>query len=87
MWVPNEIIFKKYDESMKKKINPFFRFYTSRVHGFCKIGHGSCYYHWNEIFAGVEGDCGLWVPNELIFKKYAESLKTIVVAVLELPAK
>ena len=54
---------------------------------FARIGHGSCYYHWNEIFAGVEGDCGLWVPNELIFKKYAESLKTIVVAVLELPAK
>ena len=20
---------------------------------FAKIGHGSCYYHWNEIFAGV----------------------------------
>ena len=34
-----------------------------------------------------EGDCGLWVLNELIFKKYAESLKKIVGAVLELPAK
>ena len=20
---------------------------------FAKIGHGSCYHHWNEIFAGV----------------------------------
>ena len=20
---------------------------------FARIGHGSCYYHWNEIFAGV----------------------------------
>jgi len=20
---------------------------------FAKIGHGPCYYHWNEIFAGV----------------------------------
>ena len=25
-----------------------------------------------------EGDCGLCVPNDLIFKKYAESLKKIV---------
>ena len=22
-----------------------------------------------------EGDCGLWVPNEIIFEKYAESIK------------
>ena len=22
-----------------------------------------------------EGNCGLWVPNEIILKKYAESLK------------
>ena len=22
---------------------------------FAKIGHGSCYHHWNEIFAGVKG--------------------------------
>ena len=21
---------------------------------FARIGHGSCYYHWNEIFAGVQ---------------------------------
>ena len=34
-----------------------------------------------------EGDCGLWVPNEIISKKYAESLKKIVGAVWELPAK
>ena len=25
-----------------------------------------------------EGDCGLWVLNEIIFKRYAESLKTWV---------
>ena len=31
--------------------------------------------------------CGLWVPNEIIFKKYAESLKKVVGAVWELPAK
>ena len=34
-----------------------------------------------------EGDCGLWVLNEIIFKRYAESLKKIVGAVWELPAK
>ena len=34
-----------------------------------------------------EGDCGLWVLNEIIFKKYAESLKKIMGAVWELPAK
>ena len=28
-----------------------------------------------------EGDCGLWVLNQIIFKKYAESLKKIVGAV------
>ena len=34
-----------------------------------------------------EGDCGLCVPNEIILKKDAESLKKIVGAVWELPAK
>ena len=34
-----------------------------------------------------EGDCGLWVLNEMLLKKYAESLKKIVGAVWELPAK
>ena len=34
-----------------------------------------------------EGDCGLRVPNEIIFKKYAEGLKKIMGAVWELPAK
>ena len=34
-----------------------------------------------------EGDCGLWVLNEIIKKIYTESLKKIVGAVWELPAK
>ena len=34
-----------------------------------------------------EGDCGMWDLNEIIFKKYAESLKKIVGADWELPAK
>ena len=33
------------------------------------------------------GDCGLWVLNEIIQKKYPESLKKIVGALWELPAK
>ena len=34
-----------------------------------------------------EGDCGLWVLNEIIKKIYTKSLKKIVGAVWELPAK
>ena len=34
-----------------------------------------------------EGDCGLWVLNEIIKNKYAESLKKIVGAIWQLPAK
>ena len=34
-----------------------------------------------------EGDCGLWVLNEIILKIYAGSLKKIVGAIWELPAK
>ena len=44
-------------------------------------------YSWNIMCQKWEGDCGLWVPNEIILKKYAESLKKIVGAVWELPAK
>ena len=34
-----------------------------------------------------EGNCGLWVPNEILKKSYPENLKKIVGAVWELPAK
>ena len=34
-----------------------------------------------------KSECGLWVLNEILLKKYAESLKKIVGAVWELPAK
>ena len=34
-----------------------------------------------------EGDCGLWVLNEMIKKIYPGNLKKIVSAVLKLPAK
>ena len=44
-------------------------------------------YSWNIICQKCECDCGLWVFNEIINKKYAESLKKIMGAVWELPAK
>ena len=44
-------------------------------------------YSWNIMCQKWEGDCGLWVLNEIILKRYAESLKKIVGAVWELPAK
>ena len=34
-----------------------------------------------------EGDCGLWVLNEIVLKIYAESLKKILGAIWELPAR
>ena len=34
-----------------------------------------------------EGDCGLWILNEITLKRNAESLKKIVGAVWELPTK
>ena len=38
-------------------------------------------YSWNIMCQKWESDCGLWVLNEIILKKYAESLKKIVGAV------
>ena len=34
-----------------------------------------------------EGNCGLWVLNEILKKTYPENLKKIVGAVWELPTK
>ena len=34
-----------------------------------------------------EGNCGLWILNEIIKKRYPENLKKNVGAVWELPAK
>ena len=42
---------------------------------FARIGHGSCYYHWNEIFAGVSSmgyrKC-TFVINEICSKTFAK---------------
>ena len=44
-------------------------------------------YSRNNIGQKCEGNCGLWVLNEIIKRMYPESLKKIVGAVWELPAK
>ena len=41
----------------------------------------------NNMGQKCEGNCGLWVLNEMIKKMYPENLKKIVGAVWELPAK
>ena len=41
----------------------------------------------NNMGQKCEGNCDLWVLNEIFKKTYAENLKKIVGAVWELPAK
>ena len=41
----------------------------------------------NNMGQKCEGNCGLWVLNEIIKKAYPENLKKIMDAVWELPAK
>ena len=41
----------------------------------------------NNMSQKCEGNCGLWVLNEIIKKTYPENLKKIMGAVWELPAK
>ena len=44
-------------------------------------------YSRNNMSQKCEGNCGLWVLNEIIKKIYPENLKKIMGAVWELPAK
>ena len=44
-------------------------------------------YSRNNMGQKCEGNCGLWVLNEIIKKTYPENLKKIVGAIWELPAK
>ena len=44
-------------------------------------------YSRNNMGQKCEGNCGLWVLNEILNKTYPENLKKIVGAVWELPAK
>ena len=41
----------------------------------------------NNMGQKCEGNCGLWVLNEILKKTYPENLKKIVGAVWELPPK
>ena len=41
----------------------------------------------NNMGQKCEGNCGLWVLDEILKKIYAENLKKIVGAVWEIPAK
>ena len=41
----------------------------------------------NNMGQKCEGDCVLWVLNEILKKTYPENLKKIVGAVWEIPAK
>ena len=41
----------------------------------------------NNMGQKCEGDCGLWVLNEILKKTYPENLKKIVGSVWEIPAK
>ena len=41
----------------------------------------------NNMGQKCEGNCGLWVLNEILKETYPENLKKIVGAVWELPAK
>ena len=51
------------------------------------LGLAHTTYSWNIMCQKYDGDCGLWILNEIVLKKYAKSLKTIVGAIWELPAK
>ena len=49
--------------------------------GCCKWVTNHTPYNRNIMRQKWEGDCGLWVLNETIFKRYAESMKKILGAV------
>ena len=58
-----------------------FRLVSWYVHGHWqhKVGHTT--YSRNNIGQKCEGNCGLWVLNEIIKETYPENLKKIVGAV------
>ena len=63
---------------------------SSSVSGYfqCKLKTAAhTAYSRNNMGQKCEGNCGLWVLNEIIKEIYPENLKKIVGAVWELPAK
>ena len=63
---------------------------------FARIGHGSCYHHWNEIFAGVIGGAAcnnisadrskIFANNQkiVVLDKFFSCLQTLDLATLML---
>ena len=71
---------------LKKDQLPFAqKYYYTRVT--CKSDSKHTIYTGNNMGQKCEGNCGLWVLNEILKKTYPENLKKIVGAVWELPAK
>ena len=62
---------------------------TERLKTLVSIAYKVCPHHLYQKWYGpkCEGNCGLWVLNEIIKKTYPENLKKILGAVWELPAK
>ena len=57
-----------------------------KINTFSTIHYHTTYSR-NNMGQKCEGNCGLWVLNEMIKKVYIENLKKNVGAVWELPAK
>ena len=65
----------------------YFVVYAALVTVVDLLRHGHTIYTRNNMGPKCEGNCGLWVLNEIIKKTYPENLKKIMGAVQELPAK
>ena len=67
------------------QIQSFAHFYEDRATKSLCLIH--TIYIRNNMGQKCEGNCGLWVLNEILKKTYPENLKKIVGAVWELPAR
>ena len=45
---------------------------------FARISHGSCYYHWNEIFAGVRTNRNRTIIDRLNLQLYSYEMGSII---------
>ena len=72
------------EDFLYEKVHFMFIFFFQKAPPIIAV-HTTC--SWDIMCQKWEGDCGLWVLNEIIKKTYTESLKKIVGAVWELPAK
>ena len=65
---------------------PILNIFSPKFHGLVLMLVHTTYSR-NNMHQKCEGDCGLWVLNEIDEKKYPENMKKIVGAIWELPAK